>query len=141
MTDGVRHPLVGTWTLVTVCFEFVDTGEVADLYGDRPTGRLILTRKGQLSVMITAGDRKRTEGRADDAALFRSMMAYSGAYRIELDVLTTEVDLAWEPGWVGTHQVRHFKLDGDNLALTTAPQTHPMFPDRPGRGILLWRRA
>jgi hypothetical protein len=40
---------------------------------------------------------------------------YSGVYSIEGDTWTTRVEVASNPEWVGTNQVRNFRLEGDRL--------------------------
>ena len=40
------------------------------------------------------------------ADLLSTLVAYTGTYRIEGDTWTTKVDVAWNPEWVGTEQVR-----------------------------------
>lgn len=49
------------------------------------------------------------------ALLLRSMAAYTGTYRVEGDTFTTTVDVAWDPAWHGTEQVRNFNLEGNRL--------------------------
>jgi Lipocalin-like domain len=112
--------VVGTWQLVSIQFEFADTSECVDVYGPHPSGYLILTDGGRLMGIVTAADRAPPRTDADRAALFESMMAYSGMYRIEgEDKFITAVDLAWHPAWSG-EQTRFFALDGDTLSITTA---------------------
>jgi Lipocalin-like domain len=48
------------------------------------------------------------------------MFAYTGIFRLEGDKWTTEVDVAWNPVWNGTDQVRSFKLDGGRRKVTSA---------------------
>jgi len=46
------------------------------------------------------------------------MMAYTGRYRLQGDgCLITTVDSAWQPAWLGTGQVRLFKIEGDTLSV------------------------
>ena len=40
------------------------------------------------------------------------MIAYTGRWWIDGEKFVTQVDGAWDPGWVGTEQVRHFVFDG-----------------------------
>jgi hypothetical protein len=102
--------VVGTWQLVSIQFEFADTGECVDLYGPNPSGFLILTDGGRMMGIATAAGRVPPKTGADRAALFDSMMAYSGKYRIEgEDKFVTTVDVAWHPGWNGD-QIRFFDL-------------------------------
>jgi hypothetical protein len=68
------------------------------------------------------------------------MLAYSGLYRIEGDRFVTEVDVAWDPDWVGTRQIRFWRIKGDVLSIETAPQL-PSGDGMTGRGIVIWRRV
>jgi hypothetical protein len=129
--------LIGTWKLSAVQFEFADTGERHDLFGPTPVGRLILTRAGDFMTVITSGDRSLLH---DAARLFETMMAYAGKFRLDGDKLIISCDLSWHPDWVGTKQVRFFKLDGEKLSLRSAKQTHPRYSDKPGYGVIDWRR-
>lgn len=69
-------------------------------------------------------------------------MCYAGKYRLEGNSeFTTTVTAAWHPSWIGTEQVRFFDVKGNALTITTAMQTHPNFPGRKGRGIVMWHKA
>jgi hypothetical protein len=74
------------------------------------------------------------------AAAFRTMFAYTGFYRLEGDKWTTKVDVAWNPAWDGTEQVRSFKLDGDRLQVISAWAMSPNL-GRVTRAIVTWQRA
>jgi hypothetical protein len=139
MPDG---QITGTWRLTSIRFEYADTGEQIDMYGANPLGFLVLTEDGRMMALVTSADRAPPSTDADTAALFQSMMAYTGEYRIEADRFVTSIDVAWHPAWNGTEQTRFFEL-GDNgtLLLTTPPQTHPLFPGHIGRGVISWCRG
>jgi hypothetical protein len=138
---GDTTRLVGAWKLVSMQFEFSDTGERVDMFGPHPLGRLVLTEGGQMVAVITPGGRARPKADADYAALFRDLCCYSGHYRIEGDRFVTRVDVAWHPAWEGSAQKRTYKLDGDTLTLTTEHTDRPSYyPGRAGRGVLTWVR-
>ena len=132
--------LVGSWKLRLIQVEAADTGLRTDLYGPHPVGRLIIAANGRLNAVITAGGRAPPKEDSDGATLFKSMMAYSGRYRIEGDKFITSVDTAWHPGWVATEQVRFFTLVDDVLSIRSALQTHPNFPGQQLYGIIEWQR-
>ena len=137
-----HNSLIGTWKLKAIQFEPADTGERIDMFGPNPSGYLIHTDEGRMIAILMRSDRVPPKEDADGAALFKSMMAYTGNCRTEgEDKYICNVDFAWHPSWNGTEQNRFFKLDGDTLAITTGQQTHPMFPGRMGRGIITWTRA
>ena len=134
--------LYGNWKLISLQFVATDTGEARDMYGADPLGYLFLTPDQRMMTVITSKSRVSADGELTEASLFRSMMAYSGPFRIEGgNQFITRVEVSWHPAWVGTDQARTFAVDGDILSITTAETTHPMFPGRPGRGILKWQRA
>jgi Lipocalin-like domain len=130
------NPLLGTWKLVSFQFAIEDTGERGDVYDAHPIGILILTER-RFTTILTAGNQP---PEADSAALFDRMMAYSGNYRIEAEKIIVSVDIAWHPSWRGTEQTRFYKLDGDKLSISTAPQHHPKFADKLVRGIVVWQK-
>jgi hypothetical protein len=123
--------LVGAWKL--------QTGEIIDMFGPEPQGWVLITDSGRVAALLT------TSGRADSdrpETLFRTMMAYTGAVRVaEPGVVTFLVDQAWQPGWVGTEQIRHYMLEGDRLKIRSGKQTHPRHGDQLLYGILEWTRA
>lgn len=134
--------LFGIWKLNSLQFLLTDTGACRDMYGPDPDGYLFVTPDRRMMTLITAKGRAASDGEAGDAALFGSMMAYSGPCRIEgEDLFVTAVEVSWHPGWVGTEQARVFSIDGDILSITTTETLHPMFPGRKGRGVLKWQRT
>jgi hypothetical protein len=129
--------VIGTWKLVSLKFEFSDGGSI-DPYGAAPGGYLIMGADGRMMALITAADRPAS---GEPAALFGSMMSYSGRYRLDGNRFITDVDLAWHPAWVGAPQEREYEVDDGRLLIRTAETIHPSQPDRRGRGILAWTRV
>ena len=110
--------------------------ECADTYGVNPLGHMVIERDRMMSILTS---RERPDN--DSTALFETMIAYSGSCRIEDgDKLIIKVDTAWHPAWIGTEQVRFYKVDSGVLWITTAWQTHPLFPGRMARGVLTAQR-
>ena len=131
------HPLVGTWKLVSFHVETEGSNEQQPWWDGHPVGFVIFTKEGRMLALLTAGDRI-ASAIADQ--LISSMCAYSGRYRVEGNRLSTMVDSAWLPAWVGTEKHRTFKRDGDTLTLMTDFQDFPMYPGRRTRGVLIWRK-
>ena len=114
--------LVGTWRLLSFQMELMDTGERTEPYGADPCGRAVLT-DGHMMALITAPNRPAPTDQAGMAAAFGTLLAYSGAYRIDGDRLVTDCDLAWSRpglarsrcarlcsmaiGWYSSHRRRH----------------------------------
>jgi hypothetical protein len=95
-----------------------------------------------MMTVIEGEGRKTPSTDQDRAALFRTMYAYSGTYRTDGDKWLTIVDVAWNPAWDGTDQVRHFKIVGQELTVTSDWTRSPNFPESPiSRGILLLERV
>ncbi len=136
------HPIVGTWALDSIQYEDAASGERFDMYGDRPTGYIMINADGYAMALIADSTRKVPQNLGDTAALFGNMMCYAGPYRLVGDnEFITSVTAAWHPSWIGTEQVRYFDVKSNILTITTAVQTHPNFPRRIGRGIVMWQRA
>ncbi len=68
-------------------------------------------------VIWTGDGRKQPKTDQDYAALMKSMLAYTGIYRLEGDKIITKIDASWNPEYLGTEQVRSFRFDGDRLQL------------------------
>ena len=107
--------IIGIWKLVSFESEWKTTGERGPMMGKNPTGYIIFTPEGRMMVILTAEGRKPPKTEQDRTDLFKSIIAYSGMYRLEGDKWITKVDISWLPSWIGTDQVRFFKFDGDRL--------------------------
>ena len=121
--DGV----VGVWKVKSAANEIVQTKERRAIYGEHPSGYLIITPE-RFTAIITAEGRKAPETDADRISSFRTMFAYTGLYRIEGNRITTHVDVAWNEAWTGTDQTRIFRLEGDRLFIESLPAPSPNAP-------------
>ena len=140
---GDNHSkLVGIWKIVSFDVEDQKSGERKPFYGDAPpSGYMILTAEGRMMVLVAS--RRREAGQTDEkqAALFRTMMSYTGLYRLEGDKFITTVDVSWNELWTGTDQARFYTLDGDRLDVMTPWMPNPIHPEQIARGILSWSRV
>ena len=75
----------------------------------------------------------------DRAGLFNTLVAYTGAYRVEGDKWITTVDVSANPGWVGTDQTRSFRITGNRLQEVTAWVARP--DDRMARAVITYERV
>ena len=92
--------------------------------------------------VLTGDGRKAPTTDQDRADLLKSMFAYTGMYRLEGDKWITKVDVSWNPAWVGTEQVRFFRVDGDRLQVIPAWVQSVLRPERGmARGILTFERT
>ena len=134
-----NEDLVGTWKLVS--WQVIpENGPPQDLFGAHPKGFLILTREGRAMVLTTAEKRRPGMGEAERAALHRSMLAYTGRYRIEENDFITTVEVSWNEEWNGTEQRRHFKIVGDKLFIESVPAPSLLFPGKTDFRRIVWER-
>ncbi|WP_038484479.1 lipocalin-like domain-containing protein [Collimonas arenae] len=133
--------LHGCWRLVSFDTERQDTKERTQPWGAAPNGRLIFGSDGRMMVMITAETREPGDTDEKLLALFRTMMCYTGRYRIDGDRFITKIDSSWNEAWNGSEQERSYKLEGDTLYVMTAWMPNPLISGNPiGRAILRFRR-
>ena len=102
-----RHPLIGSWKLVSWQV-IAEDGTPHDVFGASPKGYLVLTPEGRSIVVTTAAGRQGGMDDANRAALHKSMLAYSGRYRVEGSDFITTVEVSWNEEWNGTEQRRHY---------------------------------
>lgn len=136
-----RANLLGTWKLAGGEVELQDTGERRSLYGTDRVGYIIFTREGRMFGIIEGEPRKAPQTDEDHVRLFRTMTAYSDQYRLEGDKWITAVDVAWNPGWIGTDQARFYKLDGDRLVVSTPWGPSPALAGKTTRVFVTWTRV
>jgi hypothetical protein len=139
-TSSDVNQLIGTWKLVSAVMEDVETNERKFAWGTKPNGIIVLTPTGRWIAVQTAEGRRPPHTDEERADAFRSMLAYSGHYRTEGQQITIKVDIAWDESWIGTEQVRSFRIEGDKLHVEAAPQPYANFGGRVMRGILVWQK-
>ena len=139
--DGI----VGTWNLVSITTETIDTGEVTKPYGEHPRGRLAYTPGGHFTGILVAEGRKRLgtnrfSGSVEEQAeAYKTMNSYVGTYTLTDTGVIHHVEIASIESWVGSDQERLTKLEGDTLTIKTPPLPSP--PDGKRRVItLVWQR-
>ena len=133
--------LAGVWRLKTFVSEDVQSGERKTVFGRRPNGCLVLTSSGRLFAILTARERAATAPLTDDRiAAYESIIAYSGTYHVEGTIFTTTIDVAWDEGWVGTHQVRHYRIKGNTLYIETPAGPSVDHGGRTTRFLLSWKK-
>jgi hypothetical protein len=124
------NKIIGTWKLVSYEVEIQATGHKGPVMGDKPTGYATFTPDGRVFFMLTGEARKPAKTDQERAELLNTLIAYSGTYGLEGDKWTTNVEVAWNPEWVGTKQVRSFQLDGERLIVLTPWRVMPNWADK-----------
>jgi hypothetical protein len=132
--------IVGVWRLVSVVYEDAQTKERTPVLGEHPKGRQIATAQGQWLALVTAEGRKVPHTDDERAQALRSMIAYTGRYRVENGKVITKVEAAWNEAWVGGEQVRFIRFEGDRLYIESPPMPHPNLAGKVVRVIVIWER-
>ena len=134
--------LVGTWRLVSYEVEAQATGQRGPIMGEKPTGYATFLPEGRVFFVLTGEGRKPASTDQERAALLGTVIAYTGKYTLDGDKWTTDVEVAWNPEWVGTKQVRTFAIKDDRLMVTTPWRLMPNFPDKgTSRSIVTFERV
>ena len=136
----VKSKIVGTWKLVSVMYEDQQTKELTPVLGNKPRGYQIATPEGRWLALVTAENRPVPKTDEERAQALRTMISYSGRYRIEGDKVITKVEVAWNEAWVGGEQVRFVRFEGDKLHIESPPMPHPNVGGKVVRVIVTWER-
>jgi len=139
-----ENPVLGTWKLKSFVREVTATGERIRIFGEHPSGYLSYSADGRMYAIVTSDDRirPRDANPADEerAKLHRTMMAYAGTYTLEDDRVTHHIDVSWNEAWTGNNEVRFYKVEGNILTITGAPNKSPV--DGPeGRSVVVWEKV
>ena len=121
--------IVGRWQVIAV--EVQDSaGGVSPIFGPNPGGQLVYDATGNVYVLLFDHDRPqfasadRLQGTSEEIqSAFEGSVAYYGTYTVDRNagVVTHHVLGSTYPNWIGTDLVRHYKIEGQRLTLTTAP--------------------
>ena len=117
-----------------------EDGAPQDVFGAAPKGYLVLTPEGRSIVLTTATGRKGGMDDASRVALHKSMLAYTGRYRVEGSDFVTAVEISWNEEWNGTEQRRHYRIEGDTLFIETTPAPSMVSPGETDFRRLKWVR-
>jgi Lipocalin-like domain len=131
--------IIGTWKLVSWQV-ILENGPGRDEFGAHPKGFLVLTPEGRSIVVTTAEHRQAGMSDSERAALHKSMLAYSGQYRVEGQNLIIVVDVSWNEEWNGTEQRRRFRIEGDKLFIESAPAPSILYPGKTDFRRIVWAR-
>ena len=135
-----KERIVGTWTLVSVVYEDQATKERTPVLGEHPRGRQIATADGRWLALVTAEGRKVPQTDEDRAKALRTMISYTGLFRVEDGKVITKVEAAWNEAWVGGEQTRFIRFEGDRLFIESPPMPHPNQNNKVVRVIVIWDR-
>lgn len=119
-TVPVKERLIGAWGLVS--FVSFDANGVSRP-GAYDAGRIVYDASGQMSAHLMNSANKADTSPATDAdrsAAYRRYLGYYGPFTIDelTGIVIHHVVGASNPSWVGSNQVRYFKLSEDGNQLT-----------------------
>jgi hypothetical protein len=136
-----RSRVIGVWKLVSVVYEDQETKERTSVYGAHPVGYQLATPEGRWITVMTAEGRQVPQTEEERALALRSMIAYTGRWRLDDGKIKVMVEAAWQQAWVGTEQVRSYRFEGDDrVNLEGPPQSHPNMLGKIVRIIVIWER-
>jgi len=122
-----QQSLVGTWKLVSHQREI--DGKPDPMPAKPPRGYFIITPK--VYVMFqTDGTRKYGESAADKAALWETMTAIAGSYRIESNKLVMIREIHSNESMVGTPATTNWEIKGGRLILIEEPRPWSRDPSK-----------
>jgi Lipocalin-like domain len=136
----LRQKIVGTWKLVSVVYEDQESKTRTPVLGEHPKGRQIATADGRWLALVTAEGRTVPKTDEERAQALRTMIAYTGRYRVEDGKVVTKVEAAWNEAWVGGEQTRFIRFEGDRLFIKSPPMPHPNVSNKVVRVIVIWDR-
>jgi len=93
-----------------------------------------------MASFITAETRKAGTSDAERAVLHKTMLAYSGTYRVEDKAFIITVDMSWNEAWNGTEQRRFWKIEDGKLFIESAPAPSVNNPGKMAVGRVVWER-
>jgi hypothetical protein len=139
MTDDAKK-LVGDWKLASFFTEDVGTKQRTNAYGERPNGYLGISPAGRFFALVVPEQQNAAQSTQEQAAVYRAMLAYTGKLRLDGERFIVDVDAAWNKDWVGTQQVRFWRVEGNKLLITSAPIPNPNVAGGMMIGTLVWEK-
>jgi hypothetical protein len=137
--EDLARKMVGSWRLVSLKVTYVGETAERDVLGANPIGRIVFSADHHFAFFVARRDRKPPQNDADAAALIRSMVAYTGDFRIEGDRAVFTVDGAWTESYP-KEQIRTIRIDGDTLTSISPEQPSTFSPGKQFTGITVYVR-
>jgi hypothetical protein len=137
-------PLVGTWTLLSMETEDLETSEKNNLLGVHPSGYLTYGPDCRMYAILVKESRELPAGTAptdpESIKLYRGLISYAGTYSIDGSRITHHIEASWNQTWSGTTQMQHFRIDENTLFISTGPGKSPL-TGRQSSTALIWTRV
>ena len=127
--------VLGSWVMVDRGTDSEeDQAQAAARYGDDPQGFMIFAPDGWMNAIICWGARPGLSGEPswhsdapDDEKLraFDTYLSYGGQWVVEDSTLTTKVNYALNPSWVGGEQVRGLEWSDEGYLVLKLSRAWP----------------
>ena len=118
--------LLGVWKMTSWTRHETATGKDGKLFGEHPGGYLIYTKGGHF-LWTGFKDQRPKPAAAEPTdieriALFKTMYAYNGTYKVEGGKIVDSIEGAWNEGWVGTKfNIDKYEVSDNTLIMVSAP--------------------
>ena len=136
-------PQLGSWALLSIETEDMETGQKNNLLGAHPSGYLSYGPDCRMYAILVKESR---EGPAamvatdpESIELYRGLISYAGTYVIDGNRIIHHIEASWNQAWTGTTQVHQFKIDGKSLYIRTGPGKSPI-SGRQSSSVLIWTK-
>ena len=143
LAQDLESSIVGVWKLSSFTRKDTQSGEVTNAFGERPAGSLVYTKAGRIFAFLVGSDRKSPQKPEptdnERAELFKSLVGYTGTYRVEGGKIVVRADASWNQSWTGIDRTQVAEVVGDRLTITATLKS-----PRDGREILVvnvWDRV
>ena len=133
-----QQSLASTYRMVSLTRVF--DGKPEEPKGKPPQGYLIITPK-YYSQLVTDGGRKYGASIAEKAALFDSLTAYSGSYRLDGNKIVVSVEVSSNEVFNGTQQTRDWQVQGNRLIVSSGPRPFSRDPSKQVVTRLEWEKV
>jgi hypothetical protein len=127
---SLRDQIVGTWRMLSWKRILVESGAESDALGPNPFGYINYSPDGRIMVFVLKSGRPKPKASPptpeEKLALFDTLFAYVGSYRVEADRVVHQLDGSWNELWTGTTQTRLLSFEEGRLIYTTPETVDPM---------------
>jgi hypothetical protein len=121
---AARDRFFGVWKLISYESKSAN-GDVRQVYGPKPVGRITYDKAGRMSAALMRPDRKapanpRSATVEELREIQSGFVAYFGTFDVDEATHTVfhHVQAALNPAWPGTDLKRGYEFSGDKLILT-----------------------
>jgi len=139
-----ENPFVGAWALVS--FEVRSaSGAITYPFGHDVRGYIVYSHDGYMSVAFMQAGRAKCKSEdvrgasaEEKVSAMDTYLSYCGRYEVRGDKVVHHIEVSLFPNWIGQDQERLFRLEGDQLTLSTPPMP---IGGQEQTAHLIWKRS